>query len=620
MISFDWEESIFRGIHGLWKRYQSQPVPPGAVTLDQMGDRCLTLAQLVAGRPLHLRTAEKAGGIRGPVLLLPAVVDAAPTPTDNRTLYLLRSVLAGAMIRRNLIPDRPIPGMPGRVHYLFAVQRANHDLFNLFDRYQALHTRALGWELAGRPDPSELSTGSAALEKLRLRFAAGETLDEAVETARFKAWEEPVDLPAGFFLWGESLTASDLKLADQVREQETMTAAGDGTEIKAPPRDHITLTTLEKTEETPPLPIHTFEKTETLDDYSGGARPVDGADELNEHEEALQELDLRQVIRGGRETRGFYKVEIDIEGTIPDVHHVHPGEQGITYPEWFAKSRRYRHDWVTVYPTQVRATRNREAHALLNHNRGRIRHLSDQLLAHRTKHAFCRRQSHGDELDLDAVVNARADRAAGRDPGEKLYISRRKLLRDTAVTLLFDISLSSGSWIDGRRVLDVTRETVLVLGQVADNLGDTLRILAFASNTRNHCRVYEIKDWREPWRQCLGRITAVEPRGYTRIGPALRHAAAGFKRIDAHRQGLLLITDGKPTDYDRYEGNHGRDDIRMAVREARDAGIHTHALALDPKARRTLPTMFGTAGWQVLRRPGDLTDAVVTAYGRFHRT
>ena len=158
---------------------------------------------------------------------------------------------------------------------------------------------------------------------------------------------------------------------------------------------------------------------------------------------------------------------------------------------------------------------------------------------------------------------------------------------------------------------------MLVLGEVADRLGDRLQILTFASHTRNRCRVWEVKGWHDGWCESRDRLGALEPRGYTRIGPALRHATAGLAAEPADRRLLLLVSDGKPTDYDRYEGRYGIADIRQALREAEAAGVHPHALAVDAIARDYLPPMFGPGNWNVLRDPGALPEALTTVYGRW---
>ena len=47
-----------------------------------------------------------------------------------------------------------------------------------------------------------------------------------------------------------------------------------------------------------------------------------------------------------------------------------------------------------------------------------------------------------------------------------------------------------------------------------------------------------MKDFNESWNKAKHKIGAVEPNGYTRIGPALRHAGARMDQLDAKTNGL----------------------------------------------------------------------------------
>ena len=80
------------------------------------------------------------------------------------------------------------------------------------------------------------------------------------------------------------------------------------------------------------------------------------------------------------------------------------------------------------------------------------------------------RQVDGDEIDLDAIIDAQALARVGKDE-PRVYQRRVRVRRDFACLVLLDISLSSDAWVGNRRVLDVCREAVLVMGEVADGLG-----------------------------------------------------------------------------------------------------------------------------------------------------
>jgi len=84
----------------------------------------------------------------------------------------------------------------------------------------------------------------------------------------------------------------------------------------------------------------------------------------------------------------------------------------------------------------------------------------------------------------------------------------------------------------------------------------------------------------------------------------------------ARKQWILFLSDGKPNDYDRYEGRHGIQDVRQAIREAHREHIHTYALAIDPQARHVLPQLFGQANYKILPRPAALPEAMLYFYTR----
>ncbi len=184
---------------------------------------------------------------------------------------------------------------------------------------------------------------------------------------------------------------------------------------------------------------------------------------------------------------------------------------------------------------------------------------------------------------------------------------------------LIDTSLSSDSWVAGRRVLDVARESVVVLGEATAGVRLSVAIAAFDSHTRRDCRFGLVKDFDDDWRSGERRLFGLRPQGYTRIGPALRHATHLLERTGARRKLLILLSDCKPTDYDHYEGRRGIGDVRQAVREARVRQVTTLALTIGARAHPHLPRMFGASGFRVLRGPSALPLALADLHERLIR-
>ena len=113
-----------------------------------------------------------------------------------------------------------------------------------------------------------------------------------------------------------------------------------------------------------------------------------------------------------------------------------------------------------------------------------------------------------------------------------------------------------------------------------------------------------------------GRINAIKPGYYTRMGAAVRHASGLLARQPASHRLLLLLTDGKPNDLDHYEGRYGVEDTRMALLEARRAGLRPFCVTIDQEANDYLPYLFGKDGFILIRHPEALPRQLLSLYGR----
>lgn len=596
------------------------------------------VAGTFAGRHVALRPAELSGGSLAGVLLLPSQVALSEEPGLNRDLFFVRAAIAGAGVGEEVAGEKEPGTLARAVRHALALA-AEHPGFAervAASAHLELETRPRADELPEHEQPLEVLRQAALLQ---LVTCDGEQQVEADAFTRALAHYRGVDAastrapersfwhrlmrsraasdvgPGPLLLLGGPLTPTDRDDAlGAAAAMEEGGVAEDALEHEAPVRDHVRETTLEEDPYKENMPSHSFEKIDFADNHDGGFRKVDGHDDMDEQAESLEGVDLREMIRGGPEVQTIYSAEIGDVGEIPDVMNVQPGEQGVTYDEWDERRKLYRRDWVTLYPTLIDQRSPDFGLALSRDLKATTRHAIGALEVRRTERIRRTRQLDGDEVDLDGVVEEYAERLRGGAPPGRLYVRSPRLERDVATCLLLDLSLSADSWVQDKRVLDVELAAACVLGEVAEAFEDQLQILAFASNTRNLCRTWTVKDWREPWLTGRARLGTLKPQGYTRIGPAVRHATAQLEAHPAKRKHLLLVTDGKPTDFDRYEGGHGIHDVAWAVREARRAQVTVHALGIDPRAASILPTMFGPGGWRVLRHIADLPAALVRAY------
>jgi nitric oxide reductase activation protein len=455
----------------------------------------------------------------------------------------------------------------------------------------------------------------------RIRAVLGAAIikegDQALEWLHeeLPAFAEAWMLAAPYGTWGRVFTAGE---NEAPASEGGDTSLPEGREAKAPRVTDLSRTALDDKAQEDKVLVHSFEKVDTVDSFDGNTHKADGADELDAELEALEEVDLGALVRDGTRTQAILKADVGMEAGIAE-STAEEDARGIPYDEWDRRKKAYRKGWCRVIPGIVRGSSpawGRDAQA---RHRGTIQALRHHLEHQRTERRTVGRERDGEHPDLDALVDHLATVQAGHTGGDRLYVRSLPRRRDVATTVLLDLSLSSDSWVDDRRVLDVSRDAILVLGEVADELGDRLEVLAFSSATRNRCHVWTLKSWDDPWERCRDRLGALEPQGYTRIGAALRHATFGLAHTPAESKLLLLVSDGKPTDLDRYEGRHGTDDIRMALREADRVGVKVHALAVDRTARHTLPEMLGPGRGHVVAHADDLVPALTRIYGELTR-
>jgi nitric oxide reductase NorD protein len=269
------------------------------------------------------------------------------------------------------------------------------------------------------------------------------------------------------------------------------------------------------------------------------------------------------------------------------------GQDGILLDEWDYRRNGYRKNWCRIYERELSLLHSTFVDTTLEKHSGLLMKLRRQFEFMKTNEHFVRRQREGDDLDLDAIVEARGDMRAGISPSSKLFVRLQRNERDIATIFLVDMSNSTEGWVG-----TVIKEALVLLCEVMDVAGDPYGILGFSGMRRSRCDLYRIKDIEEPYNRLIHqRINSILPREYTRMGPALRYAADTLKQYEARTRLLVTITDGKPEDYDDYKGEYAIEDTRKALMETRGSGIHTFCITVDREAHDYLPQMFGRGNY-----------------------
>lgn len=280
-----------------------------------------------------------------------------------------------------------------------------------------------------------------------------------------------------------------------------------------------------------------------------------------------------------------------------------PGRrEAYEYPEWDWKAGRYVERASTVRVAAPEVEEGAWAAAVLAAHAAIVRRLREKFERLRARRIRLNRQPAGDELDLAACVSALVDRRAGRAPDDRLYLEVRPARRGLAIALLVDISGSTDERMGPSRIIDLEKVALLLTCEALDALGDEYAVLTFSGKGADNVRLRTIKDFGErTGEEVRRRITALRPEGYTRLGPAVRHASALLARPGSGHRLLLILTDGRPNDIDQYADRYGIEDSRQAIAEARKQGIYPFCITVDKKGPAYISRIFGPAGHMILR-------------------
>lgn len=640
---FEFEEQAGK----LWHRLVGEPAslprwPEAAATLDSLrrplsvyyrglgglpGLRLAAGAAGASGHRLKLRQrlgmdAERMDRARATdeTLFLPAVLDCLPDVELNRRLYFW----LGAYFA--IAGEAPTPG---------AIDPLQRDLaFLRFARQTSERTRARCPGLADTHDAlraglldvrpvRNLPAAEAAVEEVVSALLGGPAPASSIGQAMLAAVTGD-DAELGAFntartyrpflpcaLWGEVESHPRRGSSERIDDDEAEGGskdARDGRNRKARRRRH------DQAKRNDPLLLNRFEKILSWGEMINLNRAIDDEDE-DAARKAADDLD--EITLDSHERKAAIRLKFDLD-LAPDEVEAARVNAPLTYPEWDYRQSDYHPDHCAVFTRIVNAEKADWVPDAAT--RRAIRRVRRQFEAMRSRRELLRRQLDGDELDMNAVIRARCDEAANGRIANRIYQSSREQERDLAVGLLLDVSLSTDGWVDERRVLDVEKEAVAVLGEGLAACGDDFGIFTFTSRRRSYVRVETVKEFDEVMGPTVQqRIGALKPGYYTRIGAALRHISRRLEERPNRHRLILLLTDGKPNDLDHYEGRYGVEDTRRAVIEARRKGLAVFGITIDAEARDYFPYLFGPGGYAIVPKISKLSQALPAIYRQLIR-
>ncbi|MHB9117475.1 MAG: VWA domain-containing protein [Burkholderiales bacterium] len=609
------EETVGAFWHKLITRTASMRYPHEAVTLEDIGKTAGIFFRALGGDSgLSVGAADATGhGARRSLLQriagsgerveltwlddetlrLPAVLDILPQRSLNRDLYLWLIALAA-------VDDDD--------HRSWAVrsQQAALTVFERFPGIRARYQRLLDAVLALRPDPTRLPPDEAAMEQaIRAALSDPGSVDALPYANR---------PPHPVLLWlhpNPPRALPDRSGKDSSDDEPQH--EGDGrSKNTADSKRHRAERVDVPDNKNPFLLFFRAESIMSWTEYVRVNRATDEDDDAGA-EQAAEDLDVMSVARDGKSTASRLRFDLDLpSAAIDDL----PLGEGILLPEWHYRKRQWLPDHCRVQPMLARDAHPCPLPARLARP---ARTLRSQFEALTPARVWVKGQHDGSEFDLDACVQLAADRCSGIAAAERgLYRAQQNRERDLSCLLLADLSLSTDAHIsNSARVVDVIRDSLFLFSEALAATGDRFALYGFSSLKRHNVRFQVLKTFEEKYSaQVRGRIEAIKPGYYTRMGAAIRYASRLFEREQASQRLLFLLTDGKPNDLDHYEGRYGIEDTRQAVLEARRLGLRPFCVTIDERANDYLPHLFGIGGYVVIRKPSELPQQLPLLYAQ----
>jgi nitric oxide reductase NorD protein len=628
MWLFEPEETVGKFWHRLTGSARSyRSYPEAAVSLDGMQRRLGLLfracggagaIRVVAGAAtgsghrlsfkqaigLGLETLERPA-LDSSTLRLPATIDLFPETGQNEALY----EWLAAWFAHAIVPVHDGDPLRRDLHRLRAAERTTRAALAAWPGLGSIYARLRIATLQVRPTrnlpPAEAAIEAAIIGLLRadasdagplLQAIMGESdFSELAAPAGYRTW-----LPVP--MWGEVLAE-----AGSVDGTTPDDPGGDAIAVDTRRRTAMRKST-DRSDRSDPLMLSRFETIFSIAEMINVNREVDDDDEDSARQAAT---DTPELTIGSNKKRPSTRLKLDLD-LAPREADVKSLNAQFSYPEWDWKRQVYRRDYCRV-TTMVSPDDGGDwvPNALTQRN---IRHVRRQFEALRPRRQTIHAQHDGDDLDLSMLVRDVADRRAGEAGTDRVFVDARPAARDLSIAVLMDVSLSTDSWLGDRRVLDVEMGALLAFTHGLTACGDEHAIFTFTSRRRN-VTVSTVKGFDEPLGgKAVRRIEALKPGQYTRIGAAVRHVSAELAERPHRHRLLLLLTDGKPNDIDHYEGRYGIEDTRMAIREARKAGLRVFGVTIDEDARAYFPHIFGRGAYAIVRDLARLPSALPAIY------
>lgn len=376
---------------------------------------------------------------------------------------------------------------------------------------------------------------------------------------------------------------------------------------------------------------NTEEKSDFAYDDKDAAEPV--TDDRSQREQQKQMQDIRDLFNAWNslddegEPDDLQGAEAWSQSEVPE-QALEADDVAFAYDEWDRELNDYRVGWSRVIEKKVKNGDRNFVELARSRYRGVISSIRHQFQLMKPENLTrINREIDGEDYDLNALVDFVVDRKADGQQSENIYTKRLRKQRDVAVSLLLDQSSSTARTITrnpmqpythpGRRIIEIEKEGLVLMSEALEAVGDIYSINGFTSEGRRNVKFYVVKDFNEKYSDEIEkRIGGITFQNNTRLGAAIRHAAAKLLRQESRTKLLIVLTDGRPYDHDYGDARYAREDVREALTEAKMSGITPFCITVDRESEAELKDLYGDVGYTIIDDVLSLPERMPNIYWR----
>ena len=339
---------------------------------------------------------------------------------------------------------------------------------------------------------------------------------------------------------------------------------------------------------------------------------VDRMEDDSFDEDALYHAeDLDEITIGKKQANLSSRIKMDLD-LQPDMTEIYPLGKGHLIDEWDYRKNDYLINYVRIKPQVTLNVTPIELPKRLKKTVKKIQGELDLLELDRIKND---RLPYGDEINMDTWIDYKGHQNKSMHH-QNFYTTYEKKTRDMATLILADVSLSTeGGITQDVRIIDVIKDGLIVFSEALEKLQDKFAIYSFSSLQNKKVYFNIIKNFNDKYSDLIrGRIDSMQPQYYTRLGAAIRESAKILDKQQSANKLLLIISDGKPNDEDRYDGRYGIEDTKKAIEEVKKKGITPFCITVDLDAKEYLSYLFGRNGFAVVRDGQKLPKVIPEVY------